>query len=138
MRRAAASDCAAPRLAMAIVYCHLVDVAHRALAVGTRADASGSRRRHRFIKKLPRGFMLVTVALSAMMASRWAHEVVSRGIANVLSNSALVGEQGRLVQRRWIARKPIDDPSLLEAEGIDAGTQRQGPRHLHGRLLLRV
>ena len=107
-----------------------------------------------FIKRLPHGFTLVTLALSAMMASRWAHEVVFHGalltsfqlplIAYVVLwslalmlplfaltpalwsarkralpvYSALVGEQGRLVHRRWIERKPVDDPSLLEAEGI--------------------
>jgi len=32
--------------------------------------------------------------------------------------AALVGEQGRLVRRRWIERKPIDDATLLEPEGI--------------------
>jgi hypothetical protein len=32
--------------------------------------------------------------------------------------AALVGEQGRLVHRRWIERKPVDDATLLEAEGI--------------------
>lgn len=32
--------------------------------------------------------------------------------------AALVGEQGRLVHRRWIAREPVDDDALLEAAGI--------------------
>ncbi len=107
-----------------------------------------------FIKKFPRGFMLVTLALSAMLASRWAHEIVyhealltsfqvpviayvvlwslalmlplfaltpalhSARMRALPAYAALVGEQGRLVQRRWIERKPVDDPSLLEAEGI--------------------
>jgi len=107
-----------------------------------------------FIRKLPRGFTLVTLALSAMMASRWAHEIVYHGalltsfqmpvIAYVVlwslalalplfaltpalyaarkralpAYAALVSEQGRLIRRHWIERKPIDDPTLLEAEGI--------------------
>lgn len=107
-----------------------------------------------FIKKLPRGFTLATLALSAMMASRWAHEIVYHGalltsfqmpvIAYVVlwsfalmlplfaltpalyvarkralpAYAALVGEQAQLIQRRWIERKPVDDPTLLEAEGI--------------------
>ena len=32
--------------------------------------------------------------------------------------AALVGEQGRLVHRRWIAREPVDDDELLEAAGV--------------------
>ena len=32
--------------------------------------------------------------------------------------AALVGEQGRLVHRRWIERKPVDDDALLEAAGV--------------------
>ncbi len=107
-----------------------------------------------FIKGLPRGFTLVTIALSAMMASRWAHEIVYHGalltsfempvIAYVIlwslvlmlplfalapalysarkralpGYAALVGEQGRLVQRRWIEHESIDEPTLIEAEGI--------------------
>ena len=107
-----------------------------------------------FVEKLPGAFALVTFALSAMMASRWAHEVVHHGASlasfqppliahavvwslalllpilalapalrslrkNALpAYSALVGEQGRLVHRRWIERKPVVDDSLLEAQGI--------------------
>jgi hypothetical protein len=107
-----------------------------------------------FVKSLPRGFTLVTIALSAMMASRWAHEVGYHGalltsfempliayvvlwslalmlplfaLAPALYNArkralpgyaALVGGQGRLIQRRWIEHRPVDDSSLLEAEGI--------------------
>jgi len=32
--------------------------------------------------------------------------------------SALVGEQGRLVHRRWIERKPVEDIPLLSAAEI--------------------
>jgi hypothetical protein len=32
--------------------------------------------------------------------------------------AALVGEQGRLVYRRWIEGKPVEDAALLEAEGV--------------------
>ena len=107
-----------------------------------------------FVEKLPGALALVTFALSTMMASRWAHEVVHHGaslasfqpalIAHVVvwslallmpilalapvlrsarknalpAYSALVGEQGRLVHRRWIERKPVDDDALLEAPGI--------------------
>jgi hypothetical protein len=107
-----------------------------------------------FVEKLPGALALVTFALSAMIASRWAHEVVHHeaslasfqpaliahavvwslallmpilAVAPALRSarksalpaySALVGEQGRLVHRRWIERKPIDDDSLLEAPGI--------------------
>jgi len=107
-----------------------------------------------FIKKLPVAFALVTIALSAMMASRFAHDVVHHGallasfqlpviayailwslaltlplfaIAPALwmarkralpAYSALVGEQGRLVHRRWIERKPVEDVPLLSAAEI--------------------
>jgi len=107
-----------------------------------------------FIKKLPVAFALVTIALSAMMASRFAHDVVHHGalltsfqlpvIAYVIlwslalmlplfaiapalwiarkralpAYSALVGEQGRLVHRRWIECKPVEDVPLLSAAEI--------------------
>jgi len=107
-----------------------------------------------FIKRLPVAFALVTVALSAMMVSRFAHEVVHHdallasfyvpviayavlwslalmlplfAIAPKLwatrnealpAYAALVGEQGRLVHRRWIERRPVDDVPLLDAAEI--------------------
>jgi hypothetical protein len=107
-----------------------------------------------FVDRLPAAFALVTLALSAMMASRWAHAVVHHdaslqsfqppAIAFVVlwslallmpllalgpalrstrrsaqsDYSLLVGAQGRLVHRRWIERKPVDDDALLEPEGI--------------------
>ena len=107
-----------------------------------------------FVGWLPGAFVLVTLALSAVLASRWAHEVVHHGaslasyrlpalayavlwtllllspllaLAPALgaarrkalpAYSTLVGEQGRLVHRRWIERKPVDDVALLEAAEI--------------------
>ena len=107
-----------------------------------------------FVEKLPGAFALVTLALSAVPASRWAHEVIHHGaslaafrlpglvfavlwslllllplfaLVPALSGAkrkaapayaALVGEQGRLVHRRWIERKPVDDDALLEAAGV--------------------
>jgi hypothetical protein len=107
-----------------------------------------------FVAKLPKAFTLVTLALAAVLASRWAHEVLHHGatlasfqvaaiaFAAVWSlllllpllalipalrttrrralavYGALVGEQGRLVHRRWIERKPVDDDTLLEPPGI--------------------
>ena len=97
---------------------------------------------------------MVAFALSAVLASRWAHEVVhhaatldsfkltaaafvglwslfvllplialapallaARGRA-IPAYSALVGEQGRLVHRRWILREPVDDTPILDAPEI--------------------
>jgi hypothetical protein len=107
-----------------------------------------------FVKRLPAGFTLVTLALSATMASRFAHDVVYHdaplssfqlpviayavlwslalmlplfAIAPALratrdrahsAYSALVGEQGRLVHRRWIEGRPVDDVPLLDAPEI--------------------
>jgi hypothetical protein len=107
-----------------------------------------------FVEKLPGAFALVTLALAAVPASRWAHDVVHHGaslasfrlpalafavlwtlllllpllaLAPALGGAkrraapayaALVGEQGRLVHRRWIAREPVADDELLEAAGI--------------------
>lgn len=107
-----------------------------------------------FVGGIPKAFALVTFATSAMLVSRWAHDVLYHGtllavfqpaaiayavlwslallmpllaLYPVLRSTrktalpmyaALVGEQGRLVHRRWIERKPLDDATLLEAEGI--------------------
>lgn len=107
-----------------------------------------------FIGKLPGAFALVTLALSSVLASRWAHEVLHHGahlasyrlpalayavlwtlllclplfaLAPALratrrtalpAYAALVGEQGRLVHRRWIEREPVEDRALLEAAEI--------------------
>jgi hypothetical protein len=97
---------------------------------------------------------MVALALSAVIVSRWAHEIVHHdatlqsykltaaalvilwslyvllplfALAPALmaararaipAYSALVGEQGRLVHRRWILREPIDDKPILDAPEI--------------------
>jgi len=107
-----------------------------------------------FVEKLPGAFALVTLAMSATLAGRWAHDILHHGaslnsfrapalafavIWNVLlllpllalvpvfratrrraipAYGTLVGEQGRLVHRRWIERKPVEDPALLQAAEI--------------------
>jgi hypothetical protein len=107
-----------------------------------------------FVDKLPSGFAMVTFAVSAILASGWAHDVVHHGatlgslrlaiigfaviwtllllvpllvLVPVLAAtrhkalagySALVGEQGRLVHRRWILRETVADAPLLDAPEI--------------------
>jgi hypothetical protein len=135
--------------------------------VATHPDHSGGMA---FVESLPRAFALVTFATAAMLASRWAHEVVHHAVllaafqpvaiayAVVWSlallmplfalypvlwstrnralpmYAALVGEQGRLVHRRFIERKPAADETLLEAEGIgpvaDAAALYDAVRHM--------
>lgn len=104
-----------------------------------------------FLEKLPSAFSLFTLAVSAVLASRLAHEVVYHGVhvvslkgvaivflvvvvliclapllvfvpklaaakrRAVLQYGALVGEHGRLVQRRWIQREPVEESPLLDA-----------------------
>jgi hypothetical protein len=107
-----------------------------------------------FVEKLPNAFELVSLAVSAAVASRWAHEVTvhastldsyklvaaafvilwmllallpllalapllhatrSRAMA---AYSTLVGEQGRLVHRRWILREAVEDAPILDAPEI--------------------
>ena len=107
-----------------------------------------------FVEKVPGAFAMVTFALSAVIASRWAHEIeyhdatlrsfqlpagafvilwtlfallpllalapamiAARGRA-IPAYAALVGEQGRLVYRRWILREAIADTPLLDAPEI--------------------
>lgn len=108
-----------------------------------------------FVGKLPGAFALVTFALAAVLASRWAHEAIHHGaslasyrlpaaafalawtailllpllaLARPLRRAKraagaayadLVGQQGRLVHRRWIEGKPVEDASL-EPAGIGA------------------
>ena len=43
--------------------------------------------------------------------------MAARGRA-IPAYSALVGEQGRLVHRRWILREPVDDNPILDAPEI--------------------
>lgn len=104
-----------------------------------------------FLEKLPNAFSLLAFSLSAVIASRMAHDVVYHGVhvltlkgpildflvlitlmclapllvfipklaaakrLAVLQYGALVGEHGRLVQRRWIQREPVEDSPLLDA-----------------------
>jgi hypothetical protein len=119
--------------------------------VPTHPDRTGGLA---FVEKLPGAFAMVAFALSAMIASRWAHEIVhhaatldsfkapaaafvvlwslfmllpllalapaliaARGRA-IPAYAALVGEQGRLVHRRWILREPVDDAPILDAPEI--------------------
>jgi hypothetical protein len=107
-----------------------------------------------FVEKLPGAFSMVTFALSAAIASRWAHEVAyhDQALASyklpaaafvilwtlflllplltlipalakararaIPAYAALVGEQGRLVHRRWILRERVADTPLLDAPEI--------------------
>jgi hypothetical protein len=119
--------------------------------VPTHPDRTGGLA---FVEKLPGAFAMVTFALSAMIASRWAHEIVYHeatlqsfklpaaafvvlwalllmlpllALAPTLmaararavpAYAALVGEQGRLVHRRWIMRERIDGAPILDAPEI--------------------
>jgi hypothetical protein len=119
--------------------------------VPTHPDRAGGLA---FVEKVPGAFALVTLALSAMLASHWAHEIVHHGatlqsfklpaagfvalwtllvllplfaLAPALmaargraipAYADLVGEQGRLVHRRWILRERIDDAAILDAPEI--------------------
>jgi hypothetical protein len=107
-----------------------------------------------FVEKLPGAFALVGLALSAQLASRWAHEILHHaaslaayrhavvlfvvlwllamllplfGLVPALSRvrkrstaaySELVGEQGRLVHRRWIDGDKVGDEPILDAPEI--------------------
>ena len=119
--------------------------------VPTHPDRTGGLA---FVEKLPGAFAMVAFALSAVIASRWAHEIVhhaatlqlfklaaaafvipwslfvllplfalapalmaARGRA-IPACSALVGEQGRLVHRRWILREPVENTAILDAPKI--------------------
>ena len=119
--------------------------------VPTHPDRTGGLA---FVEKLPGGFAMLTFALAAAIASRWAHEVVYHGQAldsyklpaaafvvlwtlflllpllalvpalvaargrALPAYAALVGEQGRLVHRRWILRQPVADAPILDAPEI--------------------
>lgn len=119
--------------------------------VATHPDRAGGIA---FVAKLPGAFALVSLALSAMLASRWLHDILAHG-ANVASfkhtailfvvvwsllllmpllalapalaktrgraladYSTLVGQQGRLVHRRWIDGQPVGDEPILDAPEI--------------------
>jgi hypothetical protein len=133
--------------------------------VPTHPDRTGGLA---FVEKLPGAFSMVAFALSAMVASRWAHEIVYHeatlqsfklpaagfvvlwalllllpviALAPALvatraraipAYAALVGEQGRLVHRRWILREHVGDEPILDAPGIgpiaDAAAMYQAVR----------
>jgi hypothetical protein len=107
-----------------------------------------------FVEKVPGAFAMVTFAMSAVIASRWAHEIqyhdatlqsfklpaaafvilwtllallpllalapalIAARARAIPAYSALVGEQGRLIHRRWIQRETVADAPLLEAPEI--------------------
>lgn len=107
-----------------------------------------------FLEALPGAFGLVSFAMSAVLASQWAHEIVHHGttldslklpiiafvviwsvllllpllaLAPALSAakrkaliaySNLVGEQGRLVHRRWILGEAVESAPVLDAPEI--------------------
>lgn len=107
-----------------------------------------------FLQPLPKAMALVTFALAAVLASRWAHDILYHGqsLASLKlpaavfvigwtlllllpllaltppllaikrkmlpAYAALVGEQGRLVHRRWIVGEPVGDEAVLDAPEI--------------------
>ncbi len=107
-----------------------------------------------FLEVLPGAFAPVSFAVSAVLSSQWAHEIVHHGttldslklpvIAFVviwsvllllpllalapallaakrealIAYSNLVGEQGRLVHRRWILHETVESAPLLDAPEI--------------------
>jgi hypothetical protein len=107
-----------------------------------------------FIEALPGAFSMVALAISAVLASHWAHDIVHHDatlnslkllalgfvvlwslllLAPLLAlapplaaakrdalpaYARLVGEQGRLVHRRWILRENIGDAPLLDAPEV--------------------
>jgi len=107
-----------------------------------------------FVEKVPGAFALVTFAMSAVITSRWAHEIefhdatlqafklpgalfvvlwtllallpllalapalIAARARAIPAYAALVGEQGRLVHRRWIQRETVPDTPLLDAPEI--------------------
>ena len=119
--------------------------------VPTHPDRAGGLA---FVEKVPGAFAMVTFALSAILASHWAHEIVHHGATlqsfklpavgfvvlwtllmllplfalappliaargrAIPAYAELVGEQGRLVHRRWILRERIDDAPILDAPEI--------------------
>jgi len=135
--------------------------------VPTHPDRTGGLA---FVEKLPGAFAMVAFALSAVIGSRWAHEIVyhaatlqsfkltaaafvilwslfvllpllalapaliaARGRA-IPAYSALVGEQGRLVHRRWILGEPVADAPILDASEIgpvaDAAAMYDAVKHM--------
>ena len=108
--------------------------------VATHADRAGGIA---IVEKLPGAFALVSFALAALPASRWLHDILVHGASlgsfkhtailfvvasaptlakaraqGLVSYSALVGLQGRLVHRRWIEGQPVGDEPILDAPEI--------------------
>jgi hypothetical protein len=138
------------RIALVTLWLWRVDRLGLAL-VPTHPDRTGGIA---FVERLPGAFALVTFALAAVLASRWAHDAIHHGAplnsfqmpamafavlwtlllllpllvlarslrrskrAAGVSYADLVGRQGRLVHRRWIERKPIEEDELLEPDGV--------------------
>lgn len=107
-----------------------------------------------FVERLPVAYMMVTFAMSAVIASRWAHEIAYHGTTlesyqmplalfailwtllallpllalmppllaerhrAVPAYATLVGEQGRLVDRRWILHENVGEQPILDASEI--------------------
>jgi hypothetical protein len=124
-------------------------VAHLDLRlVPTHPDRAGGLG---FLSRAPFAFSPVVLAMSAVIASQWAHQILYHGAhvtdfklplavfvaimlvmflgpfllfapplaqlkrRSLLEYGALVGEHGRLVQRRWIVGEPVEDKGLLDA-----------------------
>jgi hypothetical protein len=100
----------------------------------TNAVAEGLNSKIQTIKLAAAAFVIlwslfVLLPLFALAPALMA----ARGRA-IPAYSALVGEQGRLVHRRWILREPVDDTPLLDAPEIgpvaDAATMYDAVRHM--------
>jgi hypothetical protein len=124
-------------------------VAHLDLRlVPTHPDRAGGLG---FLSRAPFAFSPVVLAMSAVIASHWAHQILYHGAhvtdfklplglftavrlvmflgpfflfapplgqlkrRSLLAYGALVGEHGRLVQRRWIGGEPLESDALLDA-----------------------
>jgi hypothetical protein len=125
-----------------------------------------------FVEKVPGAFALVTFAMTAVIASRWAHDIefhaatlqsfklpgamfvvlwtllallpllalapalVAARARAIPAYAALVGEQGRLVHRRWILRETVPDTPLLDAPEIgpvaDANAMYDAVKNMRG------
>ena len=137
---------------MALLVILLKRIAGLGLAlVPTHPDRAGGLG---FLEKLPTAFSLFALAVSSVVASHLAHDVVYHGVhvqslqgllvaflivviilciapllvfigplaaakrEALLEYGSLVGQHGRLVQRRWILGETLDDESLLQAPEI--------------------
>jgi hypothetical protein len=125
-----------------------------------------------FVEKVPGAFALVTFAVTAVIASRWAHDIefhdatlqsfkipgalfvilwtllallpllalapalIAARARAIPAYAALIGEQGRLVHRRWILREAVPDTPLLDAPEIgpvaDANAMYDAVKQMRG------